>query len=446
MRKILLCALFILIFAGFVSSEAVNYYHENASLKEDCFGGTCLSMPLKGPVYATSGASNWGCGPCNDVSMWVGKDAKQLAKKAKCMDGMENINGVKLCLETDNGERWDVVFNTWSSAGSSEFGYLRYNACGSEILNEGKLGISDIDFSIKGFGDENIYWYPLDEAEIEFNIENNGDWDIKDIEIKACLFDKKEANCILDEEDMDIDGDGADLDKGEDGDVTLFFTLDLDSMEDFTDYVFYVSATGEINNQGGPYDENITCGSFSQDIEVRTDEDFVIIDDIYFELDSVIAGEEALVAATVYNIGDEKIKDDDIYIRIYNNDLKLNKIIEFDNGIGSFDEEDIKLSFIIPIDTKSGSYAIDFIAYDKDKIVSKNIIENEEGDNAEYSANIIIKSAPKEETTEIVEVVEEKLEENSSYELHWDIIWTIIFEIIFVSILILLFVKFIKNK
>lgn len=127
MKKVLFGILFILILIGFVSSEMVEYFHADGSTNEDCFGGTCLSMPIRGPVYATSGESNWGCGPCDDVSMWVGKDMTQLAKKAKCIGGMRYISGVNLCLETDSGEKWDIIFNTWSSAGSNEFGYVRSN-------------------------------------------------------------------------------------------------------------------------------------------------------------------------------------------------------------------------------------------------------------------------------------------------------------------------------
>jgi hypothetical protein len=105
--------------------KSIDYYHANGDLTMDCFGGTCLAMTLQGPVYNFSGNSNWGAGECSNISGWVGSDLKQLAKSLKYIPGMKDIIGIPVCLRTDNGKLWDIIFNTWSSAGSDEFGYTR---------------------------------------------------------------------------------------------------------------------------------------------------------------------------------------------------------------------------------------------------------------------------------------------------------------------------------
>lgn len=160
MRKTMLSSMMILLvifLVGAVNAETVSYYHANGDSNEDCFGGTCLSMNQSGgPVYNTLGDANWGCGECGDVSIWAGEDMRQLKKKG-CVDNMTEIIGVKLCLEVDNGEKWDIVFNTWSSSGSSEFGYNRsyvpnYNGdvTGTLTINEDMTISGNVNGEING--------------------------------------------------------------------------------------------------------------------------------------------------------------------------------------------------------------------------------------------------------------------------------------------------------
>lgn len=292
----------------------------------------------------------------------------------------------------------------------------RTTFCEKGCANVGNLRVSDEDFSVKeGFGEDEDFWYPMDEIEVEFNLENKGE-DMKDVEIKVCLWDEKDKSCIMDEDDMDISEDDFDLDEDDDQDVILTFTLDLDDMEESTNYVLYVSATGEVDE--GTYEGNTTCVSFSQEVEIRTDEAFVIVDDIDFNSESIAAGDTITVTGKAYNIGDEDMDDDEVYVRVYNKELGLDKIVEFNDGIDSFESESFEVSFVVPSNAKNGKYNIDFTVYDDEKIADKYIMETSEDDEAEYTYSIIVQGAASDITASIdAELISEEVKAGSEIKI-----------------------------
>jgi uncharacterized membrane protein len=261
--------------------------------------------------------------------------------------------------------------------------------------NQGKIKISDFDISVtEGFGDDEDYWYPFDEVEIEFDVENKGDWDIQDIEIKVCLLDTESGDCVLDEDDMDISEDKFDLDEDDDEvTVTLTFTLNAEDLNaDTNNYELYVSAVGEIDDSDSDYDEDETGESRSESIEIRTDEEFIIINEFKFQ-ETVQCGAEVQLTADVWNIGDKKIDEDKIFIRVYNADLELDELIDFDEDISSLDKETLNLMFNIPEDAIEGSYTIRFTVYEDDSYSSSDIYENDEEDEAIYYATLRVEGA-----------------------------------------------------
>ncbi len=258
------------------------------------------------------------------------------------------------------------------------------------------LDISDIDFNtIEGFGDDEDYWYPLDEVKIQFNVENKGDWDVEDIEIEACLWDEERGKCIFDEDDMDIDDDKFDLDEGDDKDVTLTLKVDADELkEGNNDYTFYIKAVGKIDDSHAPdeVDGQETGDSDSQPIEIITDDKFVIIDDIEFQPNSVSCGETVELTAKAWNVGDEDLDDDEVYVWIYNKELGIDEVVEFDSGIDAMDYKKISFSFETPKDVEEGTYKIKLIAYDDEDLDDSDIFKtNEEEDEASYFKTIEIK-------------------------------------------------------
>lgn len=265
---------------------------------------------------------------------------------------------------------------------------LQKEFCEEENPANLEVEIDDINVE-KGFGNDDEFWYPLDEVEIEVNVESP-DYDVEDIEIEFCLYDISENKCILDEDDIDISENDFDLDENDDITTILSFKVDPDELnEENNDYIIYVKATGEIDDSNaGENDGKKTCSSDSKDIEIRTDDKFVIIGDIETNKEILECGEDLIITAEVWNVGDEDLDDDEIFIRIFNSDLEIDKKIEFTRGIDSMDMEELDLIFQIPKEIDEKYYTIKIIAYDDEDMNSNDVYENEEEDKAEYNLQI----------------------------------------------------------
>ena len=245
--------------------------------------------------------------------------------------------------------------------------------------NEGELNVYDMELDVSsGFGDEDNYWYPFDEAQIKFTVENNGEYDIENIKIEVCVFDEDKGKCVFDEDDMDLSTDEFDLDSGDDQDVKITFTVDGDNLKSGdTDYTIYVRAVGKLTGDDAEDDDvdgDKTGDSEYQEITIYTDDEFVIISNIQFNSDSVSCGDEIELTADVWNVGDSDLDDDEVYVRAYNKELGIDKVFEFDNGIDAMESESITLSLSIE-DVKAGNYLIKLTAYDDEDMEDDDVFE-----------------------------------------------------------------------
>jgi hypothetical protein len=251
--------------------------------------------------------------------------------------------------------------------------------------NKGDLSISGVKLNVlEGFGDDDNYWYPFDKVEVKFKVENNGNWDVKNIEIKACLFDKSSKKCVMDEGDMDISEDDFDLDSKDDQASILTFTVDADELKaGNNDYAFYIKAVGEIDDSDSAYDGNDTGYSTSNSIRIITNDDFVTLTDIQFGT-NVACGGTVQVTGTAWNIGDED--EEDVYIKVYNADLGINKQVTI-GDIDSFDSKDFSFTLNMPSTAKQNSvYSIEFLVYDK----KNHIFESQNDDQAKLFRDITV--------------------------------------------------------
>jgi len=262
--------------------------------------------------------------------------------------------------------------------------------------NDGELKISDFDFDVtKGFGyEDNDEWnmYPLDEVEVIFNVDNDGDYDIEDIKIEACLFDKTTNSCIINENDMDISDDKFDLDNGEDSDITITFKINPNDLESGnTNYAFYIKAVGDINDDKYTGTNIETGEEYSDGLTIKNDK-FVIINNIKFNPATASCEEKVEVTAEAWNLDNEKLEDDKVYVLAYNKELGLNKIIEFDDGIKALKSEEFSFSFELSGDIQSGNYIIQFTAYDNEDMEDDDIFLAGEDEDYEssFEATLIV--------------------------------------------------------
>ena len=241
----------------------------------------------------------------------------------------------------------------------------------------------DLDIKIKdinimsGFGDNEDFWYPLDEIEVEIEVENNGDEDMDDIEVKWGLYNVDKDDWVIDDEESDFN-----LKDGQDETMYINFELeDVDDFEDDDEYVFYVWANGEIDDD----DDTPVCASDSQNIEITNDDDFVVLDNINFPT-TASCGSEVQITADVWNVGDSD--QDEVKVVIFNSELGINEVVEI-GDINDFDNEVLDAFVEIPSDVEEKTYAISLKVYDEDNDVYET---DENNDESEYIIRITLDS------------------------------------------------------
>ena len=241
----------------------------------------------------------------------------------------------------------------------------------------------DLDIKIKdinimsGFGDNEDFWYPLDEIEVEIEVENNGDEDMDDIEVKWGLYNVDKDDWVIDDEESDFN-----LKDGQDETMYINFELeDVDDFEDDDEYVFYVWANGEIDDD----DDTPVCASDSQNIEITNDDDFVVLDNINFPT-TASCGSEVQITADVWNVGDSD--QDEVKVVIFNSELGINEVVEI-GDINDFDNEVLDAFVEIPSDVEEKTYAISLKVFDEDNDVYKT---DEDNDESEYIIRITLDS------------------------------------------------------
>ena len=207
-----------------------------------------------------------------------------------------------------------------------------------------RISIEDIS-TISGFGDDENYWYPLDNVEVKVNIENRGNDGIRNIKLEWGLYSSSKGKFVMDGQESKFN-----LNDGDEKVVPIDFKLDNPrDFRDGGDYVLYVWATGEDKE----FDRNKTCEVTNQAIDVFVDDNLVLdsmkINDIDLEdgiyQDKLSCGSTLTFTADLWNIGDSD--QEDITIRVYNTKLGIDE--EFNIGkIRSFDKEPISFEFTLP--------------------------------------------------------------------------------------------------
>ncbi len=261
-----------------------------------------------------------------------------------------------------NGTVNDLVSQTLS--------FDKGDVCESiEDNNNLNVRIKDISVESK-FGDDED-WFPLDEIQVEIEVENNGDERINNIEVEWGLYNTHTGDWYIKEDVKDFD-----LKDGRDEIVTISFKLDddVDDFEDDDDYEFYAWATGEDEDNN----DDKTCASDLESIDMIIERDFVILYDINIP-ETVSCGTDVQITADIWNIGSRN--QDDVFVTIYNKDLGINDEVII-GDIDSFEDETFTFDFQVPKDAKEKTYAIKLKVYDEDN----DIFENDDDVESNFDA------------------------------------------------------------
>ena len=232
--------------------------------------------------------------------------------------------------------------------------------------------VNVVNINQKSFGDDDNFWYPLDEVEMEIEVENRGDDDIDNIEVEWGLYDVDDDDWIIDDKENDFnlkDGDKK----------TLTIKFKLEDVDDFQnkDYTFYVWANGEVD------DANNTdvCTSESLEIDIVNDDNFVRLYNINFP-EVVSCGEEVQILADVVNLGDTN--QDEVSVLISNTQLGISKVVEI-GDINDFDSEKLDTFITIPSNAENKVYFISLKVYDDNNDIYET---DEDNDKSEFSVSL----------------------------------------------------------
>ncbi len=285
-----------------------------------------------------------------------------------------------------------IIVNANSSNGDYAGGEVIYNkGYAGDISNLGELVFDELTFSVEeGLGEETKI-YPFDKIKIETSLDNKGNYDVEDIEIEICLYDIKDDKCVLDEGYMEINEDDFDLEKGKDMDLEIVFTLDPKKLSETNDdYSFLISAKGELEGDKAE-EENVdgeeTATSALKDLNVKLKEYLVIKNldlDVFVPCDS-----EIQFRPKIWNIGDDKIPEDEIFVKVENEELGISEVVEFDSGINPLGSSNFDVLVRIPEGVEEKIYPITFTVYDDKDMEEKDIYEGGVDDEkAIYTSNV----------------------------------------------------------
>ncbi|MBT4376443.1 putative S-layer protein [archaeon] len=273
----------------------------------------------------------------------------------------------------------EVTITATSNEGNSTTGTISLDRdfC-EDSENPGNIEIVLDNFEVTGFGDENDFWYLLDEVEVEVEVTNDGNWDIEDLEVEW------ELRTTTGKKVSDGNVNSFNLDEGDDNIVTINFVLDED-LDDFENEkaVLYVRVLGQVDDKNSAYNKEDSCVTISQEVDVVTEDDFVILNDFKINGNAVVdyfeasCGDVISISTDVWNIGEDN--QEEIYVEIYNNELGIHEQITL-GDIDAFEDGVLNYEFKLSGDLEEKTYRINFEVFDEDN----DVFENGEDDLASF--------------------------------------------------------------
>jgi len=308
---------------------------------------------------------------------------------------LEDVTSVTFSVEADEIAEldfFDESFTTFTlsavNASDSEdtttfnivANYENTEYCTEESSNNLDITIEDVN-TISGFGDDEDFWYPGDEVEIDINVEYNGGNrdEFQDGEVNWVLYSESG------EEIMDGDENLKDLEDGDDETVTITIKLDPKDLDVNTDrYTLYVSVTGTEDFDDNSEEDIDICASDSESYDINIDNNFVVLDNIEYNPDPVSCGGEVIVTADVWNVGSDD--QDDVMVRIFIEDgITFNQEVEM-GDMDAFDREKLEFRFDVPTNAEDKTYHLRLWVYDDDN----DVFQNDEDDYAKYDIPFVV--------------------------------------------------------
>jgi uncharacterized membrane protein len=260
--------------------------------------------------------------------------------------------------------------------GSQAISVAETKYCASDINNDAGLAVKIEGFDIiSGFGEDDDYMYPNDEVEFTINVEPKT-YDMDNIEVEWALY-SKDGEEIMSDTESDFD-----LEQNDDKDVIISVKIDPNDLTaGVNDYVLYVKATGDGNGQIKGDDKDSaaagdgvsSCASTSKNVEIVTDDEFMIIEDLKAFPENATCGSEVEITGTIWNIWDDDQAD--VSVTVINTELGVNEKVLI-GDIDSFDSADFSYKIKLSDRVLAKTYPV------------KLIIENEDGETLQNKDDV----------------------------------------------------------
>jgi len=216
----------------------------------------------------------------------------------------------------------------------------------SNPINSASDGNLRVDINDPDSGDN---FGPGEDIKISLNVENNKDDDL-DVIVEATLYNIDKNNGIV---SVESDSVTIESDNDEDFDLTLNVPFDDSDLKEGNDYVLYVKAY-----EDGNEDENCNYDSIDLDFERNTHD--VAITDVTITPSVAACSETVNFAVDVQNIGTKD--EDNVQIKLRESTLGLDlssEIFSLKKFDKSGDSALKTFTFKIPDNAKEGDYYVD---------------------------------------------------------------------------------------
>jgi len=222
------------------------------------------------------------------------------------------------------------------------------------------LSISRID--INSDGSDDLEWRPLDQIEIKVKVENNGDDDVREVNVEIGLYDSEGRNKIGDVDFDSTDEETIDLgtiNNGDDDTATFTFMMPADLDEGNYKLVAkaYSDKTGESKECTDTSSD--LDNDFYQPIDVVKESDsgkFIAFDNIVLSPERATCGDSVTLSTDVWNIGDED--QDQVKVNLKNTELGLDQSFEIKNDLNQGDNQQVSFTFQMPQNARDKTYVL----------------------------------------------------------------------------------------
>lgn len=226
---------------------------------------------------------------------------------------------------------------------------------------KGDLEITDFDINNKGDGDDDA-WKLLDDIEIEVDVENTGDKNIRDVTVELGIFDESGDDVTNDFDFENTDEEKIDvgtLNDGEDETVKFIFRVPGD-VED-GNYRVAIKVY-EDSNEDEQCSDRLDGNNFEEvSIERESDEDkFIAFEDVVVSPLEATCGDTVTLTTDVFNIGEDD--EDQVRVNLDSRELNLQQAFEIRNDMDPGDSETVSFDFVVPANAQNKDYNLELTA------------------------------------------------------------------------------------